>query len=446
MVPRFLSLPVRWVLGLLILLCVGGCQSQSRPNILLISIDACRADHLSSYGYGRETTPFIDSLAERGIRFENAFVNTHGTPSSHTTILSSLYQQSHRVSYNKLKGSAHHSIPDDVVLLQEILRKHGYLTLGVTGGGFMSGYLGFRRGFDYFDDTARGVESGTRKLVQLVRSHRGDERPMFALYHTYEVHSPYDPPEKFRQRFGKFDGSFETSSGTISKINRGVIQPSSEHLEFIRAMYDAGLAFTDHTLRTMFSQLDELGFFDNYLVLLTSDHGEELGERGRFGHHDLLYDELLRTPLIITGTGVPQGSIDQRLASSIDITPTILAFAGIEVDSQFEGTNLLRPPQKTRSEQAVYSQYKGKRYSIRTHEWKLILNMRPISAELYALTTDPAEKRNVAGEFPERVAQLSSSIRRWRNARARLPAGRTVAPQMTPEQRAQLNALGYLLE
>lgn len=180
---------------------VSGCgteKSVTAPNVLLISLDACRADHLGSYGYSRDTSPFLDQIAVEGLRFEWAFVNTHGTPSSHTTILSSLYQETHRVQLNDLKTLAHFRIPDEVRLLQEHFRDAGYRTIGVTGGGWMSAGFGYSRGFDFFDDRATTIEGGARRIVEQALQGANEGRPLFAFLHTYEIHSPYEPPPAYR--------------------------------------------------------------------------------------------------------------------------------------------------------------------------------------------------------------------------------------------------------
>ena len=163
------------------------------PNIFLISIDALRADHLGCYGYDRPTSPVLDELASRGTRFSSAFVNTHGTPPSHTTLLSSLYQETHQVD---LDGSHDHGndhrIPDEVELVQEILQREGWRTIAVTGGGYMSAEFGFARGFDEFVDRVRGVNQGVEKLLEALAGQTGEPRPIFALFHTYEelLHVP----------------------------------------------------------------------------------------------------------------------------------------------------------------------------------------------------------------------------------------------------------------
>lgn len=429
----------------LLLLCniapaLSGCGRTRRPpNILLISLDACRADHLGAYGYPRETSPFIDSVAARGTLFTNAFVNTHGTPSSHTTILSSLYQETHRVGYDDRKGLARNRIPNEVALLQEHLQRNGYVTVGVTAGGWMSGEFGYERGFTAFDDQPKkGI--GSARLVKLVRQYMGEGRPIFAFLHTYYIHSPYDPPAPYRRLWGSFPSRFEASSENLLAINAGKLAVTGQDVRFIEAMYDGGIRFTDDALRRMFAELERLGFFGNHLVVITADHGEELGERGAFLHRDLLYDDLIHVPLIFEGNAVSSGMVDRGLASSVDIAPTILRQAGVEPDVRLEGRDLLSSP----APESVFSQYAGRRYAIRTADWKLIANLEPRSLELYDLRNDPQERNDLAGGLSEKVKALEERLWAWREG---LPTLGTAGPhevEIDEREVERLRALGYL--
>lgn len=424
-------------LGLFAPLLSGCGRSRPPPNILLISLDACRADHLGAYGYRRATSPFVDGLAARGRRFAHAFVNTHGTPPSHATILSSLYQETHRVGSDDLSGPARNRVPDEVVLLQETLQRHGYTTLGVTAGGWMRGAFGWARGFTAFDDRPKkGI--GSARLVRLVGGHIGDGKPIFAFLHTYAIHSPYDPPPRYRELWGHFESRFEASSENLLAINAGKLTVTEQDVRFIEAMYDGSIRFTDDALRRMFAELERLGFFGNHLVVITSDHGEELGERGAFVHRDLLYDDLIHVPLILEGSAVTAG-VDESLASSIDVAPTILRQAGISTRERLEGRDLLSDP----APDAVFTQYAGRRYAIRTRDWKLIANLRPRATELYDLRNDPEERHDLAGLRPETAQDLEARLWAWRDG---LPSIDSASPGVELDEAhvERLRALGYV--
>ena len=423
------------------------CGKTEPPNVLLISLDACRADHLSMYGYHRKTSPFLDELASKGIRFENAFVNTHSTPPSHTTMLSSLYQETHRVGYFP-KEEGTFRVPDGVMMLQENLRKHDYVTLAVTDGGLMGRKYGFDKGFDYYDDGGGGVLSGTHKIIDLIKlvGLRHSKRvPIFAFYHTYEIHSPYAPPEKYTDIFGHFKSSFSPSSENLLEYWNRAQDVKEPDIEFLVAMYDAEIRYTDDTLKSTFAELERLGFFENCLVIVTSDHGELLGDRGYFLHPGFLYEELLHIPLIITGTNVPSGKVEERLASSVDIAPTILAYLGLPVSERMEGKNLLGST-TGESEAAVFSQYGKERYSIRTTHWKLIETTNPFRLELYDVQNDSHEKKDVADREPEVLTRLHKELGVWRDNRRNSPIGKDVPEklELTRKEIEQLKALGYI--
>jgi arylsulfatase len=437
---RRISLSLGLVVGILLTGC--GATDEARgplPNILVISLDACRADHLGCYGYPRPTSPFLDSLAHRGLRFAQAYANTHGTAPSHTTILSSLYQETHRVEYSSLRGV----VPPEAVMMQEVLAARGYVTLGVTDGGRMGRKFGFARGFEAFDDGGRGVASGSRRLVELIRQHSGAGRPIFAFYHTYEIHSPYLPPDEYRGLFGQFESTFVPSSENLLEVAHAARRRLGKaDLEYLEAMYDAGIRYTDDTLRQRFAELEELGFFDRYLLVVTADHGEEFAEHGGLLHRDLLYEELIRVPLIVAGSGVPQGRVEGRLVSSIDIAPTVLGYAGLPVPETMAGTSLLEMPRG--EEPVVVSQYRNLRYALRRREWKLIESTSPPGLELFNLREDPAETRNMASERPELAARLQSQLAQWRRAQQPGALAETGSVSLSEEERRRLKALGYL--
>ena len=445
---------VRTLIGL-ILLHAGACHRQEKaaetvpsppPNILLISLDACRADHLGCYGYRLATSPFIDALAARGTRFNRAFANTQGTVPSHATMLTSLYQESHRMFHFRTPAEKRwQKIPPEAVMVQELLRASGYLTLAVTDGGHMARVFGFDRGFDDYRDGATGVESGTRKLSGLIRAGLGSGRPVFAFYHTYEIHSPYDPPEPERTLFGPYPGRIAADSGILLRFaDTALTELTPEDLAFFRGQYDGGIRFTDRVLMGFFAELEAMGFLENAVVVLTADHGEEFGEHGGLLHRGMLYDESIRVPLIAAGTGIPVGRVDGRLASLADIAPTLLARAGAPPARRMRGRDLLAPPPAIAGEEAVFTQYGPLRYGIRTREWKLIVNADPPLTELYRLRTDPGERTNLAGERPGMVKEFKRRLREWQRAQPVLKGASMPSVELTAEERARLRALGYM--
>lgn len=337
-------------------------------------------------------------------------------------------------------------VPPDAVMVQELLRGRGYRTLAVTDGGHMARAFGFDRGFDDFRDGATGVESGTRKLADLIRSALGTGRPVFAFYHTYEVHSPYDPPEPERTLFGPWPGRIAADSGTLLRFENTVLaELTPADLDFLRGQYDGGIRYTDRVLAGFFAELEAMGFLKNAVVVLTADHGEEFGEHGGLLHRGMLYEESIRVPLVIAGTGVRVGRVDGRPVSLVDVAPTLLARAGAPAPASMRGRDLLSPaPGGAEGGEAVFTQYGPLRYGVRTREWKLIRNADPPGIELYRMRTDPAERTNLAGERPEAVRELARRLREWQRSQPALKGASGPAVELNDEEHARLKGLGYL--
>lgn len=440
--------PLGAALALLVVLATcAGCAREAPRHVLLVSIDTLRADRLGVYGYPRPTSPFLDRLGGRGRVFENAVVNTHGTTASHTTILSGLYQQTHGVMLDGSRGGvAEHRIPDEVPLLQEALRVRGYATLAVTDGGNVGRRFGFARGFDRFDDRGGGVEKVTRRLERWIAGALEDrpDRPIFAFLHTYQVHSPYAPPARYRERFGVAPDAPGAASGFLLRHAGSADSLDHATLRAISALYDAEIRYTDDTLAAFFERLEALGFLRRALVVVTADHGEEMGEHGGLLHRDLLYDELLRVPLIVAGEGVEPGR-DRSLAGSVDVAPTVLEWAGVPPPRTLEGIPLPLGGRAPSGRRAIVAQYGNARYAVRTRSWKLIDNRGGGTDrfELYDLNADPGERHDVAGIHPEIAERLRAELSAWLQERGTpVPAGPPVT--LDDEEERRLRALGYL--
>jgi len=460
LVGMFLVRRISTTLSALLLLLVTGCGCSSetrRPNVLLISLDTLRADHLGCYGYNRRTSPFLDELASTGLLFTNAFVNSHSTGTSHTTLLSGLYQETHRVQWEPREYGLHKgwTVPASVRMLQEILREEGYDTIGVTEGGYVGRKFGFARGFTKFrDDQPRDIQRTTDVLLELVRGRQHTGRPLFLFLHTYQVHAVYGSPEHYRQKFA--DRTEIPGDGNLWKRVAHVVTTYMNRAEALdgnvintlRSLYDAAIRYSDETLRDFFNKLSQLGFFENYLIVITADHGEEFGEHGGLQHRGVLFEELIHVPLILKGTRVPAGRRQNELVGSVDVAPTILKYCGIEPPARMPGRDLLtdRHPR-----QFIFAQYGNIAYAVRGYRWKFIKAVPlhegaslndPFERMLFDLENDPGERRNVADERPEIARRLESQLEMLLAASS---------SSVTPEQRRlsneeidRLRSLGYL--
>ncbi len=443
-------MPSSWCCRLLALMLavVGGCTDRRthepapspRPTVLLISIDTLRADHLGVYGYGRDTSPFLDRLAADGAWVEHAVVATHGTTPSHASILTSVPQQVHGVG---LDGHNDDVVPSSLVNLPEVFRRAGYRTIAVTGGGNIGRSFGFDRGFDVFDDRARGVFDGRARLLRHLDDGPAD-RPLFLFFHTYEVHTPYVPPPDLFGRFGDTDGTVPTTSRRLTALAHHAAALGPADLAHIVARYDEGILHTDRTLEGLFGALRARALLDDAILIVTSDHGEEFGEHGGLVHRGLLYDELVRVPMILWGSRIPRGVPQPITATSLDVAPTLVGCAGLTVPVSWHGRDLLCASENEAGPDAHVVQYADRRYGVRTPTWKLIVSTPAGGGrtELYHLPSDPREQRDVAEDHPAVVADLTGTLRRWR-AGLTTVAAEPGDVQLDDEERARLEALGY---
>ena len=353
---RLVRLAVRWrrlrvclavVAGVALL---AGCHPErtTSKGLLLISIDTLRADHLGCYGYGRDTSPFIDSLAARGTLFENAYVQLPGTLPSHMSIFTGLYPSEHNVF--PPDGVLAASIPT----LPEVLLANGFRTAGHTEGGYMHAGYGFSRGFEKFDHGAWRVETDlTRTFSRGLEflQEVGGREPFFLFLHTYAVHDPYAdarlPESHFPEAYGSLywqdsppPGAVSPTGPLLNQLNQqGKVHDDSVK-DYYRAAYDAQIRYLDDVLRDFFGTLEAMGLLDEMTIVLTSDHGEEFAEHGKLLHGQI-YRETLHVPLIVLHPGLPPGRRIPHLVQSIDIAPTLYDLAEVEAPPPMSGASLV---------------------------------------------------------------------------------------------------------
>jgi arylsulfatase A-like enzyme len=317
---------------------VSGCARERKPHgrFILISLDTLRADHLGAYGYERPTSPFINSLAARGTLFENTVAPLPGTLPSHMSIFTGLYPPEHGVYPETALSPLIRTLP-------EVFRAEGFRTGGHAEGGYVAGRYGFARGFEEWSDESPMVERAgdlvkSRKAVQrtfrlgLDFLKRARDREAFFLFlHTYSIHDPYDPPERYRSLFWPGPppaGAFPPRGRDLAAFNRGERALVPRAVEYYEALYDAQIAYTDDVLREFFAGLADLGLADSVTVVLTSDHGEEFLEHGQLVHSQV-YHESLHVPLVVLRPGQREGRRVSTLVQTIDIAPTLYELGGV---------------------------------------------------------------------------------------------------------------------
>ncbi len=399
-------------------------------NIVLLVVDTLRADHLSTYGYHRDTSPHLTALATRGVRFDRCFAQNNATHPSFTTLMTGLHPLNHGIVGHMGRRQLDNRIP----VLAEVLRENGYRTCAVDTMGRW-----FRRGFDdyrryVFDQRETGpMRSGEQAndlAIDLLRQANRGDRPFFLFVHYWDPHTPYLPPSPFDRLFEQ-DGAPDSGlQGSAALSPAFAFQPLARYLrrwmgdapslDAVVACYDAEVAYTDHCVGRLLDELDAPGLRDDTLIVVTGDHGESLGEHGIYYDHHGLYDPQLRVPLIVSQPSqLPEGTVVDAVVRHLDVAPTILDLAGLAGRMPCEGVSLRdciggRAHPAGESILACEATWQLK-LALRRPDWKLIRSLQPDEygnppIELYDLLSDPREERNVAGERPEVADDLGREM------------------------------------
>lgn len=318
---------------ILVLLLPGCTKKQAKPNILLITIDTLRRDHLGCYGYQLDTSPFIDSLAKEGVVYKNVVTPLPLTDGSHATILTSLHPLAHQVIRNAT------SLKDKVETIAEVLKKNGYYTIGTIAAFHLSHKYNFNQGFDSFSDTwnkkikynetwSRVAESVNNSLFEQIdeylekrkKDEKEKDKPLFIWVHYYDPHTPY---------VNRKEITFES------------YEKDNKRYPFIN--YDKEIRYTDEHIKKLYKYLEEKGLGETLLTCITADHGEQLGDHGASAVHHDFYSETTFVPLIFHGYKIPKGKIVADFVSTMDIAVTLLGRVNLAFGnpSNVHGVNLL---------------------------------------------------------------------------------------------------------
>ncbi len=408
-------------------------------NVVLISIDTLRADHLPLYGYARSTAPRLAEWASRrAVTFRAVVAASPWTIPSHVSIFSGLDALRHGVNHPA-------PIPDRLELLAELFRDAGYGTLAITGGGFMQPQRGFVQGFDryrYWPDPKSEAEldDGIGRALEWLDDF--DDRPFLLFFHTFEVHHPFRRREPYFTRLageqaalrpeihiGLNNAPSVAEEGFLLrrkffwKPEKKVIERSpvsAAELEEIVGRYDSGIAFTDDRLGRLLARLEERGLDRRTVVVVTSDHGDALGERG-FAGHAYLYDWNLLVPLVIAVPGGRGGSTIESQVRSVDLLPTLLDLADLPAPPNLDGVSLV-PLLEGREEAHPpaawsYAAFSNRGLALRIdNRLKYHFNntaWAPLQGreELYDLRRDPEEEHDLAAGAGD-TAELRRRVRR----------------------------------
>jgi len=442
---------------------------ENQPNVILVSIDTLRADHLSAYGYEQPTSPHLDALAEEGVLFEQAYSQVIVTTPEHTTMLTSLYARTHGI-YSNSTGP----LSPDVRTLAEVLQQEGYGTAAAVGVKFlMPEYTGLGQGFDDFFPFPDEIENWkylrpaaevTALSKAWIEEHYRDK--FFLFVHYYDVHSPFAPEEPYTAtQFYQGDpgdpNNHSLDGVDIDQRHDAGVADGITDLAYAQALYDAEIAYTDNALGELFAFLDLLELSDNTLVIVVSDHGESFGEHGIYFDHWTLYDDTFHVPLIMRYPGhLPAG---QRVASlveaGVDLVPTILELLNLPPMAEAEGQSLVplvKGHQEPRT--AVFGEMRAAlAVAIRTDKYKFILDRitydnailryTPVvegDRELYDLTRDPGEFDNLLatpGAFEKLRDEFTTLCQRWLEQRSVQVT--PVEEELPADLKEMLDDLGY---
>ncbi|MBD8526478.1 sulfatase-like hydrolase/transferase [Pseudomarimonas arenosa] len=420
---------------ILVSLALQGCSTgEPRWNVLLVTFDTTRPDHLGPYGATRASTPTLDRLAAEGFVFEQAFSAAPITAPSHSTMLTGKYPIAHGFRDNGL-----FVLGEDQLTLPEILREHGYATAAAVGAYPVIAKFGFSQGFDLFDDNLTGhIEDHLGERIAPKERLFFDERraaqvneavlpwlnqtaqagkPFFVWLHYFDPHQPFEPPAPFDQKYAD-------------------------------DLYSGEISYTDQALGRLLAQMERLGVLENTLVVMAADHGEGLGEHGEVTHAVLAYNSTLQVPLIVRPPEVqnPGGRISERVGT-VDIAPTILELLGIEVPEQMQGRSLAP---LMRGELGEWRQYYAENLSPHmSHGWgklrvlfdgnyKYIHGPRP---ELYDLEADPKELSNLIEDDQDQSTRMHEELSLFLKEFA---SGASVTAPLDAESIRMLQSLGYL--
>jgi arylsulfatase A-like enzyme len=408
----------------------------------------------------------LDTLAAKGVRFDNAFAQMPFTLVSHLSMFTGVHPDVHGVEKKNL------TLSENLITIAELLEPKGYRSIGLVTNNWMDGDFGFKRGFDHYQRVRYGLtyaEAVNERIFNLLdRQFRGAE-PLFIFLHYLDPHSdftkvtgntlPYYSPDSYRAHLDidplSRDYCIEDRCATeyLLDLNEMGLSAPPATLAGIKALYDCGVRYMDDRLAELFAGLEERGILENALVIVTADHGEEFFEHGRFIHSQP-YVESLHIPLLVLMPGGYQaGHISAEMVETVDLLPTILDYLDLPVPRHVQGKSLLpliEAGDDAVSDRSALSRSKFHRnlYSLRTADFTLVYDLETSRAELYDRRSDPAETRDLSAEHPEVVAELEIRLRAIvessRDLARDLAARNGAGDVLSSEQQEQLKSIGYL--
>lgn len=445
-------------------------ETQKTPNVIFILIDALRADHLSSYGYPRETSPYIDSIAREGVLFSNAISSAPWTTPSVMSIFTSVYPSVHGVVRVALELGV---LSDDFTTLAERLLKNDYETAGIISNPWLDKNWKLNQGFKTYEmvdwNDARKVTSKALSWLDkrpanpffLSWLYSKSSIPFFLYLHYMDVHAPYDSiPSPYNELFLENKDIISNRKLTEEEIKKipgywGLRDIKKTDLNFYITRYDQEIRFVDAEIKKLMDNFDRLGLLNNTIIVITSDHGVEFLEHGGWDMGKNLHDENLHIPLIIKlPSKLPHTHIIDNQVRSIDIMPTLLGILDIPAPNNINGENLTPLIyQKGQLNLDAFSEAMDSdpfNYikSLRTERFKMIYDTNTKNAWLYDLETDPKESVNLTqndmynNQFERVFNLLNANIKINSNLKKHYKEHQTV--ELHEDMKEDLKSLGYI--
>lgn len=461
----------------LVLLTACNGSAKAPKRVFLVTVDTLRADHLGTYGYGRDTSPFLDRLAKESVVFERAIVQWPKTGSSFASMFTGQYPHT-----TGLTHKADIRIPEGYLTLPEFFKSQGYTTLAVNSNGVLNTDLGWDRGFDEYLETRTlfGLGEGSQVSyrgtmnalkvnelsVPLLEKHRADKK-LFAWIHYSDPHTPYLLPPNVENPF-LGDSLFVGERQVVLEKPEAVEIDGRKDLKFYVAQYDANIRVVDQAVAQLVAKLGELGLLEGSLIVVSADHGESLGEHDYFLEHGRLpYNNTLRVPLLFHWPS--SGRTARRIAQPVelvDLYPTLRELVQPKAEvAGLEGKSLvpLLGPQPPSPEQTAAFRFAFAGAgggtplthfrTVQDERWQLVFHPAtqnkkevdlPALYELYDLSQDPLAAKNLAPENPELSRQMKQALAKWMAGRLWIQPPKGLASQNSDQTQKALEALGYL--
>lgn len=457
----------------LILRTIKSVNDQSPKRIerfVLVIVDTLRADHVGAYGYPRQTTPFIDSLADRGVVFRNAFSVMPTTSPAHASLFTSLHPIQHQVMKNG------HILDDTYLTLAEVLNEAGYRTAAFVGTDyhFRVGHLD--QGFEVFDEPVLSEETPYRQadetmdeVIRWLEADSGNLERLFLWVHLFDPHRPYRAPESSSDQFTRISRQQKIEFGEFlvkeHRLDPRAFGRSGKKLLQWVDGYDADVHFADAQIRRLYQFMEDAGLNSNCLWVLASDHGEGLGSHQWLLHGKLLYNEQIRVPLIFHDPAEPSpGAVVHELVETVDISPTLLEMAGVDVkalEPDIQGRSLVPllsgakdlPTKLALAQRRAYRRWSpeemwpsrehesGEMFALQSLDFKYIYHTLGRN-EFYDLAQDPLELINLSGRGLREETELRQRLQERLNQLA--DTDRRTPQSVDEESLEKLEALGYV--